>query len=145
MSRYGLYLRPSWVFYVGMTLNKGQVARETTPLTLAIAKQIKAERNAAGMSQQELATRASMSITTLRRVETGSRPPTVGQVADVADALGISLSTLICRAEERAEAEASRERLHIPPAAEVAAMELRMQVEAHDAEQVRNETVKDES
>ena len=117
-----------------MTLNKGQVARETTPLTLAIAKQIKAERNAADMSQQELATRAGMSITTLRRVETGSRPPTVGQVEDVARALGIALSTLIRRAEERAaDVDKQAPEMRFPPAAEVAALELRMSLDAESA------------
>lgn len=67
----------------------------------AIAAQIRAERAALGVTQVELLTRANLPKSTYIRIETGERAPDVTQVAKIAGALGMSVSTLIQRAEER--------------------------------------------
>ena len=67
----------------------------------AIAETIRAERTAKKWSQAELATRSGIPRVTYIRYETGDRRPSMAQVAQIADALGLSLSAFSRRVEER--------------------------------------------
>lgn len=71
----------------------------------AVRAQIRAERAAAGLTQEELGRRAGMSKMTIRRHE-GADPsrataPDVEQLAALCEAFGIKVSTLLARAEQR--------------------------------------------
>ncbi len=68
----------------------------------AIAETIRAERAAARLSQAELAKKADIPRVTFTRYETGVRRPNLVQIAQIAEALGISASTFTRRVEERA-------------------------------------------
>lgn len=97
-----------------MTIIRGQVAREHTPLSVALAAQIKQARGERQLSQQQMAARADMAFSTYRRIESGDRPPTFGQVEAVAHALGMAASELIRRAED--QVPAAREQAPVRPA-----------------------------
>ena len=68
----------------------------------AVAETIRAERAAAQLSQAELASKAGIPRVTYIRYETGERKPNLVQVARIAEALKIPLSTFARRVEERA-------------------------------------------
>ena len=68
----------------------------------AIAETIRAERAARKLSQAELAQKAGIPRVTYIRYETGERRPNVVQVAQIAEALGMPLSTFARRIEDRA-------------------------------------------
>lgn len=69
----------------------------------AVAETIRAERAAAQLSQAELAHRAGIPRMSYIRYETGVRRPSLVQVAQIAQALNVPLSTFARRVEERAE------------------------------------------
>lgn len=66
-----------------------------------VAETIRAERAAAQLSQAELAAKAGIPRVTYIRYETGERRPNVVQVMQIAEALGMSLSTFVRRVEHR--------------------------------------------
>ena len=83
----------------------GRVAR-MSPIDIeaaaqAVAEAIRAERAAARLSQAEVAARAEMPKVSYIRYESGARRPTLPQVIQIADALGIPLSVLVRRIEDR--------------------------------------------
>jgi len=86
----------------------GQTAREASPLSRALGIVILAERNAAGLSREQVEAVTGVSYSTIRRIEAGERVPTVTQVRDIADALDMRASELMRLAEERLEREAAR-------------------------------------
>jgi HTH-type transcriptional regulator, competence development regulator len=59
---------------------------------------IREERIKAGLTQQELAHLAGISIRTMQNLETNGRDPRVGTVRRVADALGVPFSLLLEKA-----------------------------------------------
>ena len=81
-------------------------ARKRTPEAAAFAAQLRAERAAADMSQDELAKASGISKPTIARIETGVRVMDTSHLAAFCLALRISLSTFATRAEERMQAEA---------------------------------------
>lgn len=85
-------------------------ARKRSPLTAALAAQLRAERAAAGMTQAELAHAAGISRVQLARIEGGERTLDVAQAADLSRALGLTLVEFVQRAEARVEAEPTPER-----------------------------------
>jgi|SRR4051812_23339837 transcriptional regulator with XRE-family HTH domain len=60
----------------------------------SIGAQIAAERKLRGMTQQQLATRAHVSLSLLRKVEQGSRQVTQSLISSVAVALGVQRTRL---------------------------------------------------
>lgn len=68
----------------------------------ALAETLRAERAAAKLTQVELAAKAGIPRVTYNRYETGERRPNVVQVAQIADGLGMKLSTFLGRVEARA-------------------------------------------
>ena len=67
----------------------------------AVSAQIRAERAAARLTQDEVAERAEMSKSTFIRLETGVRTPDVDQLDRIAGALGLTMTQIIERAESR--------------------------------------------
>ena len=51
-------------------------------------------RSKAGMTQEKLAEKASLSIDSIRRIEQGSRSPSFDSLERIADALGVDLVEL---------------------------------------------------
>lgn len=80
-------------------------ARKRSPLTAALAAQLRAERAAAGLTQADLAKASGISRVQLARIEGGERTLDVAQAADIAKALGLTLVEFVQRAEERLDAE----------------------------------------
>ena len=56
---------------------------------------IRARRNAAGMSQRELALGAGVSSSFVSQIENGLRGPTLNTIAGFAEALGVKISDLL--------------------------------------------------
>lgn len=79
------------------------VIRMGTPeeFVAAVSKQLVAERNASGLSLNELAEKAGISRSTLHLFEKGKRTPDMRQVSLIADALDLSTMEFLRRAEDR--------------------------------------------
>ena len=90
----------------GMTSEQaGANARKRTPEAAAFAAQLRAERAAIGMSQEELAEVSGVSHSAIARIETGVRVMDTAQLGAFCKALGISLATFAIRADERMRAD----------------------------------------
>lgn len=74
-----------------------------TPWRNAIAAQIRAERAASGMTQREVIAASGIPKSTYLRLESGERRADADQLALIAAAMGVRLSTFFQRAEERLE------------------------------------------
>ena len=83
----------------------GQAARDRTPEALAFAAQLRAERAAAGMSQDDLVAATGISKSAIARIETGARVMDTAQLGKFCRAFGISIATFAVRADERMRAE----------------------------------------
>ena len=70
-------------------------------LSQAVSATLRAERAAAQMTQAELAERSGLGYQTVMRLEKGERSPSVSQLAALCSALGLSMSDLVERAEQR--------------------------------------------
>ena len=68
-------------------------------LDLQIGARIRAEREARGWSLTDLATRAAVSRAMVHKVERGESSPTAKLLAKLSGAFGLSMSTLMARAE----------------------------------------------
>jgi transcriptional regulator with XRE-family HTH domain len=81
-----------------------------TPSALAIAtgRQIAAERTAAGYSLREFAALSGVSAESLHRYEHAQRDAPLKALVQIADALGIPVSRILVRAEERVADAAAR-------------------------------------
>jgi transcriptional regulator with XRE-family HTH domain len=64
-------------------------------LRLVVGKNVRAAREAVGLSQEELAHRAEVHVTYLSGVENGRRNPTIMVVGRIAAALGTSAFSLL--------------------------------------------------
>lgn len=76
-------------------------ARKRTPEALAFAAQLRAERAAANMSQDDLARATGISKPTIARIELGQRVMDTAQLGAICRALGLSLTTFATRADGR--------------------------------------------
>jgi transcriptional regulator with XRE-family HTH domain len=83
----------------------GSTARDRTPEAMAFAAQLRAERAAAGMSQDDLVEATGISKSAIARIETGVRVMDTAQLGKFCRALGISIATFAMRADERMRAE----------------------------------------
>jgi transcriptional regulator with XRE-family HTH domain len=71
------------------------------PAEVALAAQLRAERAAAGMTQDQLADAAGLHRMVYIRLETAKRHANVGQLVKIAEAVELPLSELLSRAEDR--------------------------------------------
>lgn len=69
--------------------------RKNEQLVAAFAKVLKDRRKAAGLSQEELAFRADLSMSYISLLETKNRQPTLTVMDVLARELGLSLSELV--------------------------------------------------
>ena len=65
-----------------------------TTLTKRLGNQVKEIRNRRNMTQSVLASRAKLSVDTIRRLERGSFSPTLETLSRICDGLNISFPTL---------------------------------------------------
>jgi len=75
--------------------------RSNEILVSAFAETLIAERKRAGLTQEELADRAGVSVRFISFIETGRRQPSLSALAAISAGLGISMSAMIESAEER--------------------------------------------
>lgn len=80
----------------------------------ALAAEVRAERNALDMTQQNLAESSGLSKSTVVRIENGSRAADINQMTAIAEAFGIVPSVFLARVESR------RSRRPTRPASEAA-------------------------
>lgn len=85
--------------------NTPRNSRLRTPEAAAFAAQLRAERAAAGMSQDDLAKASGIGKHTILRIENGQRVMDTAQLGDICRALGITIATFAMRAEERLQSE----------------------------------------
>jgi len=82
-------------------MTMGSNARKRGDYSAAIAAQLRAERAAQGLTQEQLASKAGMGRQMLMRIEKEERVADVSQVADLVAALGIGLVEFFERTEAR--------------------------------------------
>jgi transcriptional regulator with XRE-family HTH domain len=76
------------------------VGRTTSPLTIALGRAIRSSRVEQEITQDTLGVRSQIHPTWISHIESGRVNPTIGNVARIANGLGLTLSELISRAEE---------------------------------------------
>lgn len=62
---------------------------------MIIGERIKSARQAAGMTQKELASRLGLATRTVQQYELGKRTPRIDQLQNIANALGVTMSELM--------------------------------------------------
>jgi transcriptional regulator with XRE-family HTH domain len=77
--------------------------RERSDVSRGLAAQIRAERAASGMTQEQAARAAGLAKMTYRRLESGERVVDVTQMDKLARAFGLSMTELVERATARTE------------------------------------------
>lgn len=82
-------------------LNVPRTEATRSPLTIALAEQIRAERGVARLSQLEVCRRTGLARSTYVRVETAERDIDLTQLAVIAPVFGLTVSELVRRAEQR--------------------------------------------
>jgi DNA-binding XRE family transcriptional regulator len=96
-----VYLSRCYRLCVSMGTALGENARERSDWSAAVSAQIDAERNARNMSQAEVYRAAGIPRGTYQRLENGKRVPDMTRLARICGALGMKVSVLMQRAEER--------------------------------------------
>lgn len=99
LSPVGCRMYQAWVYAALMSM--GQQPRRHSALSRALADEIRAQRRAIEMSQDELGKRAGVSRGQVIRIESGERVLDVTQVDAIAKALGVSMIDLFVAAEAR--------------------------------------------
>ena len=87
------------------------------------------------LHQTEVAARVGFSTSQLSRILGGKRPASFTEVVKLAHVLGVDLAEVVRRAERMGQTDPEPPALRFPPAAEVAALELRMSLDAESAGQ----------
>ncbi len=70
-------------------------------LVTAFADVLKEARRSAGLTQEDLAERAEVSVRFISFLETGKRQPSLSAIAAVSAGLGIEMSALLIAVERR--------------------------------------------
>jgi DNA-binding XRE family transcriptional regulator len=78
--------------------------RVNEPLVAAFADVLREARLAAGITQEDLAERAEVSVRFISFLETGKRQPSLSALAAISAGLGVTMSVLISRLERRISA-----------------------------------------
>src|SRR5690242_20447124 len=74
-------------------------ARATVDLDASLAARLRAEREARGWSLSDLASRSGVSRAMISKIERGEASPTAALLGRLSGAFGLTLSTLLARAE----------------------------------------------
>ncbi|WP_333815602.1 helix-turn-helix domain-containing protein [Tabrizicola sp.] len=75
--------------------------RSNSALVAAFAEVLRERREHAGLTQEELAERADVSVRFISFLETGRRQPSLSALAAVSKGLGLPMSALILALERR--------------------------------------------
>lgn len=75
--------------------------RSNEPLVAAFAEVLRDARGRAGLTQEELADRAQVSVRFVSFLETGRRQPSLSALAAVSAGLGMDMSALVMAVEDR--------------------------------------------
>ena len=75
--------------------------RSNERLVAAFAAVLRERREAAGMTQEDLAERADVSARFISFLETGRRQPSLSALSAITAGLGISMTVMIAELEER--------------------------------------------
>ena len=84
---------------------KGSNARKHSALSLALADEVRAEMGVTRMTARALSKASGIPERTLARLVSGERSIDVAQLDMISRAFGLSMATLLQRAEARAAAE----------------------------------------
>lgn len=79
--------------------------RSNEHLVIAFADALREARQAAGMTQEDLAERADVSVRFISFLETGKRQPSLSAIAAVSAGLGVPMSSLVIAVEKRLSAQ----------------------------------------
>ena len=79
--------------------------RSNELLVTAFASALREARQTAGMTQEDLAERADVSVRFISFLETGKRQPSLSAIAAVSAGLGIAMSSLVVAVEDRLTAD----------------------------------------
>lgn len=74
---------------------------EANQVDAGVARALRAERGAAGLSREQLAKLSGVSVSTLRRIEEAERSAKVDQLAAICGALGLDLAHFFAQAAAR--------------------------------------------
>ncbi|MES2335325.1 MAG: helix-turn-helix transcriptional regulator [Pseudomonadota bacterium] len=75
--------------------------RSNSALVAAFAEVLREQRELAGLTQEELAERADVSVRFISFMETGKRQPSLSALAALSKGLGVPMSALILPLESR--------------------------------------------
>lgn len=101
-------MSPKWGYAAVVSVdNPSTNARRRTPEAAAFAAQLRAERAARDMTQEQLADLTGIGRQTILRIEKGIRVMDTAQLGDICRALGITLTEFAIRAEQRMQDEAA--------------------------------------
>lgn len=75
--------------------------RSNELLVSAFADALRVTRQTAGLTQEDLAERADVSVRFISFLETGKRQPSLSAIAAVSAGLGVSMSALVIAVEDR--------------------------------------------
>ena len=64
-------------------------------MSLSLPEAVRAKRKECGLTIEALAFRSGRSVATIQRIETGKHAPSLGTLADVADALEVGVDELL--------------------------------------------------
>lgn len=76
------------------------MADETTPIEIAFAKALRNRRKLIGISQEELAHRAGVSMRYISMLERNINQPTLSKLDNLARGLNLTLGQFICLVED---------------------------------------------
>lgn len=82
--------------------------RSNEPLVTAFAEVLRDARGRAGLTQEELADRAQVSVRFISFLETGKRQPSLSALAAISVGLGIQMTTLVMLTERQLTAVQQR-------------------------------------
>lgn len=91
--------------------------RSNEPLVAAFADALRDARGNAGLTQEELADRADVSVRFVSMLETGKRQPSLSALAAVCSGLGIPMSALVMAVEDRLQAQPHPRRTNVDDSA----------------------------
>lgn len=75
--------------------------RKDEPLVAAFAEMLLEARDVAGLTQEQLAERADVSVRFISFLETRQRQPSLSALAALSRGLGVSMSEMLARVEAR--------------------------------------------
>lgn len=81
--------------------NMVRMGNDRTPITDALAAQLRAERAASGLTLDEMVESTGMSKSSIQRYLKGGRIVDIEDLALFARAFGVSMTTILDRAQER--------------------------------------------